>query len=75
MENEMMEKLSNWIDEGVEIYFSFVESSDDKLANASLDAVRIYQAALENEEKIAFKSQMLGHFLTGLSEVLPTGGK
>lgn len=39
MENEMMEKLSNWIDEGVEIYFSFVESSDDKLANASLDAV------------------------------------
>lgn len=75
IENEMMEKLSKWIDEGTEVYFSFVESSDDKLAKATLDAVRIYQSALEDEEKIAFQSQMLGQFLNGLSEVLPTGGK
>lgn len=68
MEDEMWEKMQQWVDDGFFLYIGINEMSDDENMQASIQSIKECVESLDDDGKFRFKAEVMGRFLTGLNE-------
>lgn len=68
MEEEMWEKMKQWVDDGFSLYVGITEATNDKTVQASIQSIKHYADSLDGDQNFRFKAEVMGRFLTGINE-------
>lgn len=64
---DKVKELEEYLEQGFEIYKTYVLMSSDKLAINMLGMVEEYISGMGEMEKLQFEAELIGKFLIGLS--------